>query len=58
METRLLDLAIGVVALVLMIILIVGLPFVLPAGPAYLTAIALFLVIMSGAGYIINQRMA
>ncbi|KAF5041806.1 hypothetical protein DSECCO2_519190 [anaerobic digester metagenome] len=58
MDPRLLDLAIGVVALVLMIILIVGLPFVLSAGPAYLLAIVLFLVIMSGAGYVINQKMA
>lgn len=58
MDPRLLDLAIGVVALVLMIILIVGLPFVLPTGTAYLLAIALFLVIMTGAGYVINQKIA
>ncbi len=58
MDPRLLDFAIGVVALILLIILIVGLPFVLPAGPAYLLAVLLFLVIMSGAGYVINLKMA
>ncbi len=58
MDPRLLDLVIGVVALILLIVMIVGLPFILPAGPAYLLAIVLFLVVMSGAGYVINQKMA
>ena len=58
MDPRLLDLVIGVVALILLIVMIVGLPFVLPPGPAYLLALVLFLVVMSGAGYVINQKMA
>ena len=56
MDTRLLDLVIGVVALLVMIVLIVGLPLVLPPGPAYLLAIVIFLVLMSIAGYVINER--
>ena len=50
MDPRLLDLVIGVVALLVMIVLIVGLPLVLPSGPAYLLAIVIFLVLMSVAG--------
>jgi len=57
MDTRLLDLLIGVVALLVMIVLIVGLPLVLPPGPAYLLAIVIFLVLMSGAGYVVNEKM-
>lgn len=56
MDPRLLDLIIGVVALLFMIVLIVGLPLVLPPGPAYLLAIVIFLVLMSSAGYVINQN--
>jgi hypothetical protein len=56
MDPRLLDLVIGVVALLVMIVLIVGLPLVLPAGPAYLLAIVIFLVLMSVAGYVINEK--
>jgi len=58
MDPRLLDLVIGVVALLLLIVMIVGFPFVLPSGPAYLLAIILFLVVMTGAGYVINRRIA
>ena len=57
MDTRLLDLAIGVVALLVMIALMIGLPLVLPAGPAYLLAFVIFLVLMSVAGYVINEKM-
>ncbi|HIH03713.1 MAG TPA: hypothetical protein HA263_07690 [Methanoregulaceae archaeon] len=56
MDTRLLDLVIGVIALLVMIVLIVGLPLVLPPGPAYLLAIVIFLVLMSVAGYVINEK--
>jgi 4-hydroxybenzoate polyprenyltransferase len=56
MDPRLLDLVIGVVALLVMIVLIVGLPLVLPSGPAYLLAIVIFLVLMSVAGYVINEK--
>lgn len=56
MDPRLLDLVIGVVALLVMIVLIVGLPLVLPSGPAYLLAIVIFLVLMSFAGYVINEK--
>ena len=56
MDTRLLDLLIGVVALLVMIVLIVGLPLILPSGLAYLLAIVIFLVLMSVAGYVINEK--
>jgi hypothetical protein len=56
MDTRLLDLLIGVVALLVMILLIVGLPLVLPSGLAYLLALAIFIVLMSVAGYVINEK--
>ena len=56
MDTRLLDLVIGVIALLVMIMLIVGLPLVLPPGLAYLLAIVIFLVLMSVAGYVINEK--
>jgi 4-hydroxybenzoate polyprenyltransferase len=56
MDPRLLDLVIGVVALLVLIVMVVGLPFVLPSGPAYLLAIVIFFLLMTGAGYVINQR--
>jgi 4-hydroxybenzoate polyprenyltransferase len=56
MDTRLLDLLIGVIALLVMIALFVGLPFVLAPGAAYLLAIVIFLVLMTGAGYVINEK--
>jgi 4-hydroxybenzoate polyprenyltransferase len=56
MDTRLLDLVIGVVALLVMIVLIVGLPSLLPSGSAYLLAIVIFLILMSVAGYVINEK--
>ncbi|NLX49876.1 MAG: hypothetical protein GXY82_08420 [Methanospirillum sp.] len=56
MDPRLLDLMIGVIALLFLIVLIVGLPYVLPDGPAYLLAIMAFILLMSGAGYVINQK--
>lgn len=58
MDAPLLDLITGLAALGIFIVLIVGLPLVMPHAAAYLVAIAGFLIVMSGAGYVINEKIA
>lgn len=56
MDAPLLDLITGLAALGIFIVLIVGLPLVMSHAFAYLIAIAGFLIVMSGAGYVINEK--
>lgn len=58
MDGPLLDLITGLAAFGIFVVLIVGLPLVMPHALAYLVAIAGFLLVMSGAGYVINDKIA
>ncbi|MDD1675946.1 MAG: hypothetical protein LUQ17_04580 [Methanomicrobiales archaeon] len=54
MEARTLDIAAGIVTLVLFIILL--LVFQTFSGFGYIVALVLFIIIMSVAGYFINEK--
>jgi hypothetical protein len=56
MDARLLDVLIGVTGFIVLIILLAVLPLVISAGPAYLIAIIVFILFLSGAGYMINEK--
>jgi small-conductance mechanosensitive channel len=66
MDARLLDVIIGVIAFILLIVLLAVLPmafaFVLAlplenvASFAYLAAIIIFIFFLSGAGYLVNEK--
>jgi len=56
MDPRLMDIIISVVAFVALLILMVLLPLYLSAGIAYLIAIIVFIIMMSGAGIMINLK--
>ena len=58
MDARLLDVVIGVIAFLILIVLLAILPMVITAGIAYLTAIIIFILFLSGAGYIVNEKIA
>ncbi|OPX63883.1 MULTISPECIES: hypothetical protein [unclassified Methanoregula] len=56
MDERLLDVIIGFAAFLTLIILLAVLPMVMPAGTAYLAAIIVFILFLSGAGYFVNAK--
>jgi hypothetical protein len=61
MDARLLDVVIGVAAFIILCVLLAVLPMVtaaasLPAAYAYLTAIIVFILFLSGAGYLVNDK--
>jgi hypothetical protein len=56
MNARLLDVVIGVIAFIILIVLIAVLPMAIPAAFAYLAAIAVFILFLSGAGYLVNEK--
>lgn len=58
MDARLLDVAIGVMAFLMLLVLLAVLPFAIPAAPAYayLAAIVIFMIVLSGAGYLVNEK--
>ena len=66
MDARLLDVIIGVSGFVLLVVLLAVLPGVFAlifaqslqkvASYAYLTAIGLFIIFLSGAGYLVNEK--
>ena len=66
MDARLLDVIIGVSGFVLLVVLLAVLPGVFAlifaqslqtvASYAYLTAIGLFIIFLSGAGYLVNDK--
>ncbi len=58
MDARLLDVLIAVTGFVILVILLAVLPLVISAGPAYLIAIIIFIVFLSGAGYMVNEKIA
>ncbi|MCK9631914.1 MAG: hypothetical protein M0R30_09745 [Methanoregula sp.] len=58
MDARLLDVVIGVTAFIILIVLLAVLPMVLPGfvSLAYLAAIIGFMIFLSGAGYLVNEK--
>ncbi|MGA2918563.1 hypothetical protein [Methanoregula sp.] len=66
MDARLLDVIIGVSGFILLVVLLAVLPGVFAqifaqtlqsvASYAYLTAIGVFIVFLSGAGYLVNEK--
>jgi hypothetical protein len=56
MDARLLDVIIGVSGFLILIVLLAVLPMVMVAGIAYLTAIVIFILFLSGAGYLVNEK--
>ncbi|MDD1689158.1 MAG: hypothetical protein LUQ66_00665 [Methanoregula sp.] len=56
MDARLLDVVIGLIAFIILVILLAVLPMALPAAIAYLAAIIGFMLFLSGAGYLVNEK--
>ncbi len=56
MDARLLDVAIGLAAFVILCILLAALPLVMVPSVAYLAAIIVFILFLSGAGYLVNDK--
>jgi hypothetical protein len=56
MDARLLDVVISVMSFCILIALLALLPMVMNAGIAYLTAILVFILVLSGAGYMATQQ--
>jgi hypothetical protein len=56
MDARLLDVIIGLSGFLILIVLLAVLPMVMVSGIAYLTAIVIFILFLSGAGYLVNEK--
>jgi hypothetical protein len=56
MDARLLDVVIGVTAFIILCILLAVLPMVMMPAYAYLGAIIVFIIFLSGAGYLVNDK--
>ena len=56
MDARLLDVIIGLSGFLLLIVLLAVLPMMMVAGVAYITAIVIFIIFLSGAGYLVNEK--
>ena len=56
MDARLLDVVIGLSAFLILIVLLAILPIVLASGVVYLAAILIFILFLSGAGYMVNEK--
>lgn len=56
MNRLVLDATTAIASIVVLIVAVVVLPFVLPAPYAYITAIILFIAIMSAGGFYIGQK--
>ena len=58
MDARLLDVVISVICFCLLITLLALLPKVMDAGTAYVSAVLIFILALSGAGYLVNKKIA
>lgn len=56
MDARLLDVIIGLSAFLILIVLLAVLPIILVAGVGYVIAILVFILFLSGAGYMVNEK--
>jgi hypothetical protein len=56
MDARLLDVILGLSGFLILIVMFALLPMVMVAGAAYLAAIVIFILFLSGAGYLVNEK--
>ena len=56
MDPRLLDVIIGVSGFLVLIVMLALLPMVMMSGIAYIAAIIIFILFLSGAGYLVNEK--
>ncbi len=56
MDARLLDVIIGLSGFFVLIVMLAVLPMVMVSGVAYLAAIVIFILFLSGAGYLVNEK--
>lgn len=56
MNSVILDVSVAAASLVVLILAIFALPMMLPAGYATLLALVLFIICMSGGGYVISKN--
>ena len=56
MDARLLDVIIGLAGFFILVTMIAVLPMIMVAGIAYLAAIIIFIIFLSGAGYLVNDK--
>jgi hypothetical protein len=56
MDERLLDVIIGFAAFLILVVLLAVLPMTVAAGTSYLIAIIVFILFLSGAGYLVNEK--
>jgi hypothetical protein len=56
MDARLLDVIIGLSGFFILIVMLAVLPMLMMAGIAYLGAIVIFIMFLSGAGYLVNKK--
>lgn len=56
MDARLLDVVIGLTAFIILCILLAVLPMLMVPALAYLAAIIIFILVLSGAGYMVNDK--
>ena len=56
MDPRLLDVIIGLSGFFILVVMLAILPMVMMSGIAYLAAIVIFIIFLSGAGYLVNEK--
>jgi hypothetical protein len=56
MDARLLDVIIGLAGFFILVTMLAVLPMIMVAGIAYLAAIIIFIMFLSGAGYLVNEK--
>lgn len=56
MDARLLDVVIGVAAFIVLCVMLAVLPMVMMPAYAYIAAIIIFILFLSGAGYLVNDK--
>jgi hypothetical protein len=56
MDERILDVIIGLAAFLILAVLLAVLPLALAPGTGYLIAIIVFILFLSGAGYLVNEK--
>ena len=56
MDARILDVIIGVSGFLILVVLLSILPMIISNGPGYLLAILAFIFFLSGAGYLVNEK--
>ena len=56
MDSRLLDVIIGLSGFFILVVMLAILPMIMVSGIAYLAAIVIFIIFLSGAGYLVNEK--